>query len=156
MQASSGSLLKGEKKKQLVVVALLGLVVLFALFGLRFIKFNNDIKVMLPQQEEILKTFDFFKESPSKNTECTGNIVNHIKFTQSHLTGVNGKQVFKALKSCDQILEHISDPQTAGNAHNVGIGKMKTGIANRIVVEGCIAVQSHNNFTACHIHSGVQ
>ena len=61
---SMGALFKDGRKKQIILAVAVGLVVLLALYSIRFVKFNNDIMVMLPQQENIRKTFDFFRESP--------------------------------------------------------------------------------------------
>ncbi len=64
MQASMEPQFRVERKKQIILAVAVGLVVLFVLFSFRFIKLTNDIKVMLPQQENILQTYDFFRETP--------------------------------------------------------------------------------------------
>jgi uncharacterized protein len=64
VQASMESQFRFERKKQIILAIAVGLVVLLALLGLRSIKLTNDIKVMLPQQENILQTFDFFRKTP--------------------------------------------------------------------------------------------
>jgi predicted exporter len=53
-----------QNQIRLLLGVLLLILVGLGLLSSRSIKFNNDISVMLPQQAELLQTFDFFRESP--------------------------------------------------------------------------------------------
>ena len=50
--------------KNFLIAGGTAMAMLAAVFALRFVPFDNDISVMLPRDEEITKTFRFFREAP--------------------------------------------------------------------------------------------
>jgi len=53
-----------KKVKALLIALSMSLAVMLALFSLRFVSFDKDISVMLPREPEVLRTFQFFRDSP--------------------------------------------------------------------------------------------
>jgi len=98
VQASMQSQFRFERKKQIILAIAVGLVVLLALFSLRSIKLTNDIKVMLPQQENILQTFDFFRKTP-----LAGNVFVSFEIKDS-------KEFPKLISAVDQFSASLDTP----------------------------------------------
>ncbi|HJL77758.1 MAG TPA: hypothetical protein QF355_00520, partial [Candidatus Marinimicrobia bacterium] len=115
MQASIESQFRAERKKQIALAVAVGLVVLLALFSLRFIKLTNDIKVMLPQHENILQTFDFFRETP-----LAGNVFVSFEIKDSN-------DFPKLISAVDQFSANLDTPM---------IKRVVTGTDGAITYDG--------------------
>jgi len=58
--ASINNLVKAHKK---IIIGLLGLIILTCLVGLKFIKYNNNIELMLPADSQVQQSMRFLRES---------------------------------------------------------------------------------------------
>ncbi len=68
-----------------VFACLLGLIVLVSLIGLRFIQYNNDIALMLPQDEKVQQTMRFLREANFSDKVVISLALNGEKHTAQDL-----------------------------------------------------------------------
>ncbi|NQU74303.1 MAG: MMPL family transporter [Candidatus Omnitrophica bacterium] len=51
------------QKRKKIVIGLLGVVIVSSIIGLKFVKYNNDIEIMLPQDADVQNTMHFLREA---------------------------------------------------------------------------------------------
>ncbi len=100
------SCVKSNKK---IITGLLGLIILASLIGLKFIKYNNNIELMLPTDSQVQQSMQFLRESNFSDKLVLSLKLNDQKHTTDDLILVTDK-LADSLKSplVKQVINNIS------------------------------------------------
>jgi predicted exporter len=90
------NLVKGHKK---LIIGLLGLLILTCLIGLKFVKYNNNIELMLPADSQVQQSMHFLRESNFSDKLVISLKLNDFQHTTNDL-----------ILATDELISSIDSP----------------------------------------------
>ncbi|MNC37118.1 hypothetical protein D3C75_856730 [compost metagenome] len=99
---------------------------------------------------------DFHQETAAERAKGAGDVVDQVPFGQADLRHVDRQQILQRLHGCHPRAPDIAHPQATGDRRYRGVLEVPYDGGDHVVVEGCITIERHDDFTAGQRQAGVE